>query len=469
MGHDEHFLTRLDRVNRPTVEYALSLYRDAGLVRALLASGAVPEGAERVALSLGDTERGPFVVVARDGHFVTCLGEGMWPRGLPVLPRSHLDEVTQRVAAARTARARAVREAGRHGAVGQLVARFYRGGEFLSREEVLALRFWAPALFHDLWEIMLSFTSSAHDLRESLAAERDPGAGRHAERLQGFFHGTWASLHLLTLLSDCDNARAYLERFIELEPVQGRQLLPTLTGEMFTMGTACSSLRAAWINARLGRFALGAHKAWLRADAGFWTSMSSCYALVAVGSRQSRSRAEALKALDGVGAIEGPDPLDGARAAVARSAARVLREPEGAREWADATGRAHLFGLSRTFDRKVGWSARTPAEVPADLVVAALVDRTDAVFPSIRRGIDYLHGVPTVAPASLGDLYYPQSVQSQFARAWSAERALAWVRPWQEYRRARAPATVRRAETPGRNDPCACGSGRKSKRCCAAA
>ena len=28
MGHDEHFLSRLDRVNRPTVEFALALYRD---------------------------------------------------------------------------------------------------------------------------------------------------------------------------------------------------------------------------------------------------------------------------------------------------------------------------------------------------------------------------------------------------------------------------------------------------------
>ena len=57
----------------PETELALSLYQDPLLIRALLEQLRLPEGAARVALSLGDGERGPFVVVARDGHFVTCL------------------------------------------------------------------------------------------------------------------------------------------------------------------------------------------------------------------------------------------------------------------------------------------------------------------------------------------------------------------------------------------------------------
>jgi hypothetical protein len=54
-------------------------------------------GAARIALSLGDGERGPFVVVARDGHFVTCLAEGMSPGDHPVIPRGQLDGIARRV------------------------------------------------------------------------------------------------------------------------------------------------------------------------------------------------------------------------------------------------------------------------------------------------------------------------------------------------------------------------------------
>jgi hypothetical protein len=86
-GHDVHFLERLERLSTPETELALSLYQDPVLIRALLEQLRLPEGAARVALSLGDGERGPFVVVARDGHFVTCLAEGMSPGDHPVIPR----------------------------------------------------------------------------------------------------------------------------------------------------------------------------------------------------------------------------------------------------------------------------------------------------------------------------------------------------------------------------------------------
>src|SRR6476646_4114282 len=89
--HAHHFLSRLDRVSLGHVELALSLYNDAPLVRYVLSSASLPEGAARVAISLDDPREGPFIVVTRDGHFVTCLGAGMRPGELPVIARSHLD------------------------------------------------------------------------------------------------------------------------------------------------------------------------------------------------------------------------------------------------------------------------------------------------------------------------------------------------------------------------------------------
>jgi hypothetical protein len=80
VGHAEHFLSRLDRLASAEVELALELYRDPGLLRAVLQVVKLPDAAERVAISLDDSAAGPYLVVTRDGHFVTCLARGMRPR-----------------------------------------------------------------------------------------------------------------------------------------------------------------------------------------------------------------------------------------------------------------------------------------------------------------------------------------------------------------------------------------------------
>ena len=48
------------------------------------------EGEERVAISIDDPIEGPFLVVERNGFFVTCLGRGM-KHDLRVITREELD------------------------------------------------------------------------------------------------------------------------------------------------------------------------------------------------------------------------------------------------------------------------------------------------------------------------------------------------------------------------------------------
>ena len=96
-GHDHHFLTRLARVSAKEIDLALSLYRDAAVVKAILASPLFPKTADRVAISLDHPKRGPFVIVARNGHFVTCLGRGMSPRRRPIISRDELDAIRMRL------------------------------------------------------------------------------------------------------------------------------------------------------------------------------------------------------------------------------------------------------------------------------------------------------------------------------------------------------------------------------------
>ncbi|AKU94128.1 hypothetical protein AKJ09_00792 [Labilithrix luteola] len=136
MAHDHHFLSRLDRVTEAQVECALSLYRDEKLVRFILERANTPTNG-RIAISL-DRDEGPFIVLASDGHFVTCLGRGMFPTGHPVLSKAWLDRAIADWATYRAGLARgAERRAGQEGGLFHAVRR--RAHTF-SREDFKALR-----------------------------------------------------------------------------------------------------------------------------------------------------------------------------------------------------------------------------------------------------------------------------------------------------------------------------------------
>ena len=77
MEHAIHFLERLQRANEEQTNLALELYNDSERVRFVLEQASLPAGPERVALSIDPSDEGPYVLVTREGKFVTCLGRGM--------------------------------------------------------------------------------------------------------------------------------------------------------------------------------------------------------------------------------------------------------------------------------------------------------------------------------------------------------------------------------------------------------
>ena len=166
--HAEHFLSRLDRLNTREVDLALSLYRDPDLLRAVLQQVSLPEAAERVALSLADPQRGPFIVVTRAGHFVTCLAEGMSVGTLPVVARGQLDALAHKVTTLRERMAEAERLTGAGGsdrACGRLLRRLLVQADSVSREEFLAVSAWEPLLAPVFMNLYLEMSASFHSSR----------------------------------------------------------------------------------------------------------------------------------------------------------------------------------------------------------------------------------------------------------------------------------------------------------------
>ena len=448
-GHDVHFLERLERLSTPETELALSLYQDPLLIRALLEQIRLPESAARVALSLGDGERGPFVVVARDGHFVTCLAEGMSPGDHPVIPRGQLDAIARRVAEVRN-RFNAVRQlAGPRGNVFALLGRIFSAGPWLSREEFSAIAAFQPLLkrdfLHLLWE-----TNTLIDRTRPLASRCVKRGRLGDDVLRAWWNEVWAVGHL-SVLANMDSRDVITDLPAEA-PERGLLSWPAVR-----QGVVAVALRGVWGVAKLGRPVLPDYKRWFVQSESPLELLDSALGLLGIGLRHRGAAAEVRKAL----ARENRAAAEGRPAAVTipqiQSIIEELTElvfdrPEDCARLHIALGRMHV--TKKTDD---------DVELPED-IARLLAANSPTTFVSSREGLVLLFAsLPWVSRLQPEDLYWPAEYLEAIRQKWHPEQAASVLRDTQVANPAAEPARVQAA--PGRNDPCPCGSGKKYKRC----
>lgn len=176
MQHAEHFLTRLDRLPGYEDDLALELYRDPDLLRAVLDAATLPERVERVAISIDDPILGPFLIVTRTGHFVTCLGRGMRTGDLPVVTRGELDAISRKITRLREKMALAEKLGGERGHA-RLLRRLVVASDSVSREDFLVVAAWEPLLGSTFLELYLA-------MGRELALQGPLLLGRRSRRAQ---------------------------------------------------------------------------------------------------------------------------------------------------------------------------------------------------------------------------------------------------------------------------------------------
>jgi hypothetical protein len=173
------------------------LYRDAITVREILRK-VDPGGSSRVALSLGDVRRGPFIIVDREGHFITALGEGMRPH--PDQPAVPFDKVMHVLSTVSRLRDRF--EAARRLSAAEtrgLLRRVLHGGDTVTKEEFLALSHFARVARRRL------HTIGGLVLGECLRAGRSlrKAKGERAARIhREYWQLLWGAAHFEMVVAD---------------------------------------------------------------------------------------------------------------------------------------------------------------------------------------------------------------------------------------------------------------------------
>jgi hypothetical protein len=462
--HDHHFLSRLDRVTREETDLALALYRDPELVRFLLSRVNPPEGIERVALSLDDPRLGPFLVMTRDGHFVTCLGRGMNPTGLHVVTRERMDAAMLKMEELR-ARMELAKERG--GESTRLVRKLLVCGPEVSREEFLAVCAVAPPLSATLLRVFLELAINVHETHEAFLGG-DPVAGDD-QMLHDLWKASWGMGHLAMVLAEAGD-RDWLDVFIGSENHAAAGAFALLTG----LGPAAFVLRSAWAAARIGKKILPAYKARFQTPSDVASMHNAGWGLQVMRLRHASLHAEITKALGPVPTL-GPDgqpdpPIDAADVPTALRrfhaifGAATMENRETLVKSAVALGRELTKKWAETSNAGPPWQWERAEDVPEELALPGVCNSWGDVITE-SKGIEaMLYFVPFIARAKAEEFYYPDAFarETRLGWHWHMGKYLVDVRRTQ----IRKPKTYRAETTKqGRNDPCACGSGKKYKKC----
>ena len=461
MGHDEHFLSRLHRLEREHLELALGLYHDRALIRHLLSTVRPPAAIERVTINLGEPDRGPWIIVSRDGHFVTCLGAGM--QLLPeqyVVERARLDQVSESVEDLRELVA-ASRAGGGEQTKRQL-ARIGEAGSGLSLEEFDALAQWLPLLEGALLEHWAQTDARVRELGAQLRRRKKLRARDHAP-LHAYWRASWALSHLSMLLASDGGAslRARCERLAEHQPALAHELVWSLA----RLGVSPFLVRGAWLASKLPSQVLArAKRRYLSSSATPLSTLGDGLALVAMGLRHRRYRAEIGKAL---GRHRGlPPPVRSAIGQVHRLAldhhGRHAQLPEL---------RRHTLALARRFVEQVfaghPQAPREELETWPDQLCAAIFMAVPIDVRGEQRAPQAMfEWLAWVVAVEARDFYVPEPLVEVWRGPWRPDDALPLLRARQHPGEGPRPRRV--APPPARNAPCPCGSGRKYKRCCGA-
>jgi hypothetical protein len=454
--HAEHFLSRLDRLPRSEVDLALELYRDPDLLRAVLDDAAPPDRAERVAISIDDPVQGPFLVVTRSGHFVTCLGRGMRAGELPIVTRGELDAISRKMTRLREKMALAKQLGGERGHA-RLLRRLLVASDTVSREDFLAVAAWEPLLGPAFLDLYLA-------MGQELSLQGPMLRTRRSRRAQDeeILHAYWNLLHAAGHMALLGAMTADREQFMSLTD-QHKGARAAFSYPLTGTGVVTFILKGAWATARLGKLMLPDYKRALAEDVSFFELLDTLFALLALGTRVRSTRAEIVKAL--------------------RAAPGTARTPQ-AKRVRDAMGRevqlcceftaqlleAPAEELEATV-RRVGESYFEPGTAKADDPTREELVRTLPLMSwadGITDGKKVLMSLSLIAATARGtpeQFYLPGELPQALHQPWTPENTWMVLDPLLKAQQAGRMRSVATASI-GRQAPCPCGSGRKWKRCC---
>jgi hypothetical protein len=224
-------------------------------------------------------------------------------------------------------------------------------------------------------------------------------------------------------------------------------------------------LKGAWAAGRLGKPMLAAYKRALSEDVALFELFDTLLVLLVLGRRSNKLRAEIVKAVAGA-----PARASNAQAQALR--AQLGREIEAVCELTvsliDAPRQELEEMMQRVAQHYVGdsFSVADDPVVHDVALTLPLLSWTDGITGG-KSLIKSFHLAAFASELPPERLYLPRSAHAQLQQPWVPDSTWKLLDPMTRAAGSRQPAR-REAPKPSRNALCACGSGKKHKRCCGA-
>ena len=459
MGHDVHFLERLDRLGTTEVEFALSLYRDAEMVRWILSRARLPDQAERVALAVTRDPRPPHIIVARNGRFVTCLAPGMSTYPHPLVPRAQLDRITGE----RIGYREALRRLAVHGESEDRVwSKVFAVGNRFTREDFQLCEMFAPIVESQL---MGEFSDSIVRLSQMTPkVVRLRRRGRLTDELsESYWRGLYGA-SILAVLAFLPGERVWVREHTDAFMGSFSRVFWTLTSTL----SSTILRRYAWCTGSAGRGALRGFKerytqTWIDADVlHAWSGLAG----IAAVHRGVRDEVLAHLEVNAERPPHGPDDVAGelrrqCSGLLAQHLAPAGDAAESVTARLEAASQRHLRDRLARVERR-GQATSANVEIGSTYIASHEQLWADPTLDANARSI-FLHSIPFTASLEPAQLFLPKEY-IHTVQAWSREDVDLMLNVAMAEKPVEVP--VRAAPTPGRNEKCPCGSGKKYKRCC---
>lgn len=347
----------------------------------------------------------------------------------------------------------------------RLMREIFESGAHLSRETVSALIPLTPAIWPALVERTLELDEQSRDIVYDQAARllrrRDRLSSRETELLSTVWNCEWAKAHIAVLFGAIhrDIIEVMSTSPDRLAQVSTLKYLFFLTSRF---GFQPHVVRGLWFVARFGKYFVRTFKDELALDERDLRVQEAGVpmALAAIGLRRERVRAEISKVLY-------TSEESSFSAVIRRALVEVLETPTDRRQENERAFReAHAKTIARLSMPPIDWASATPEtrDWLRGCSPSLYVDVRVNLWTKTKALAALLQQLSWIVGLEPEHLYLPKG---EFAEPWQPRHTLSFLEGLSpELVAVRAP--IRAAATPGRNDPCTCGSAKKYKRCCGA-
>ncbi|HMU39811.1 MAG TPA: SEC-C metal-binding domain-containing protein [Pseudomonadota bacterium] len=462
MHHDEHFLDRtVSRLSLPAMERSMVLYNDSQLTRFILELAKLPEDNRDVAIALAPGDKPEHTIVRRDGHCRTNLASG-WPyHDAHLIPYQRLesllllhDELKRRFKVAEQL-------TGEKSSAKPLLLRLLHAGRYLCREEFDAISYWQP-FCRDLFIDVFPLATKALNLQREQLRKLPPKhlLDRDRAELRRYWEKYFLLRHLAFLIAmdwhrDADRLAPSTEK-----------LFSRLTNGLFmNQGSLGGMLCLCWVVGELGKDVLRPVKQqYLGADpTDAWLMVATSLLLLALAARRPKTYAQINQVLDVPFGKKGTPPEAAGFHRELRAVFNGLRAspPSLDPQWLLLTSR--LFQLQRAGLEHQRLNFDAPLTVLDQEWLPCVAASSVASLGTPTIGDYALLAVPQCVKLQPRELYFPSEVMAPWKRDWQPTDTVALLS--EQNAALGKPEPIRAEATPGRNDPCTCGNGKKYKKC----